>query len=135
MKHKIGIGWPHDVTKSDLIIEPVKGSGPGGQKRNKTASGIRLTHIPTGISVRSDEERMQSQNLKIAFNKLAAKLVPLMIIKQPVTECNGERIRTYNSKSNRVSDDRIEGKTYNYTEILSGNALEKLITDLMTYKK
>ena len=63
IREKLGHGWPFDVTKKDLKIEPTRGTGPGGQKRNKTFSGIRIIHLPTGISVRSDEFKSQKQNL------------------------------------------------------------------------
>ncbi len=47
-----------------------RGSGPGGQKRNKTSSAVRITHRPTGISVRAEETRSQKANLKHAINRL-----------------------------------------------------------------
>lgn len=62
MKDKLGYNWPHEVTKKDLKLEPVRGSGPGGQNRNKNYTGMRITHIPTGISARSDEHKSQVQN-------------------------------------------------------------------------
>jgi peptide chain release factor 1 len=137
-KIKTGIGWPHDVTKKDLVIEPVRGSGPGGQHRNKTYSGIRITHIPTGISTRCDEERMQSQNLKTAFKKLCDKLIPIMkksakvnIVKQRFEE---ERIRTYNQKDQRVVDTRIESKIFNYDNVVFKDGLENIISDLIKKK-
>jgi hypothetical protein len=48
----------------------IRGSGPGGQKRNKTSSAVRLTHAPSGISVRAEEERSQSSNRKLAAERL-----------------------------------------------------------------
>ena len=66
MRYKLGNKWPYQVTKADLKIQHVRGSGPGGQKRNKTYSGVRITHLPTGISTRSDELCSQSGNLSLA---------------------------------------------------------------------
>jgi len=124
--------WPHRVSKKDLLIEPVKGSGSGGQKRNKTCSGIRMTHIPTGISVRCDEERMQSQNLKLAFKRLADKLIPLMKNEEMKSRylAGEKRVRTYNKKNNRVTDERIPGKIFSYDEVLEGDGFDKIIEEL-----
>lgn len=131
---KLGNDWPFSVSKKDLLIEAVKGSGPGGQKRNKTSSGIRLTHLPTGISVRSDEQRMQSQNLKSAWKKLCAKLVPLMLAASKTEiykeELEKERIRTYNERDNRILDTRLEGECFEYSDVLKSDGLNKIIEKL-----
>lgn len=50
--------------------DATRGSGPGGQKRNKTSSAIRLTHLPTGISVRAEDSRSQKSNRKAALARL-----------------------------------------------------------------
>ncbi|ROT39179.1 hypothetical protein SODALDRAFT_153780 [Sodiomyces alkalinus F11] len=59
----------HELEESYL-----KGSGPGGQKINKTSSAVQLKHIPTGIVVKSQATRSRSQNRKIARQVLADKL-------------------------------------------------------------
>lgn len=58
-------------------VEPFKGSGPGGQHRNKTESGIRLLHRPTGIAVQASERRSQAQNLGVALERLRDELAKL----------------------------------------------------------
>ena len=58
------------VTKKDLIIEPYKGSGKGGQHRNKTMSCVRITHPDSGASAIGTEHREQSRNKKAAFRRL-----------------------------------------------------------------
>ncbi len=58
----------------DLEITHTKGSGPGGQNRNKRMSGIRMVHLPTGITVMATERRSQEQNLSAAFERMAEKL-------------------------------------------------------------
>lgn len=72
------MAWPNDVRKSDLRIDTYRGSGAGGQHRNKTDSAVRITHLPTGISAQAEDERDQSRNKKLAFRRLCNKLVPLM---------------------------------------------------------
>jgi protein subunit release factor B len=58
------------VTKKDLIFQTFRCSGPGGQKINKTSSGVRIIHKDSGAVTESREERSQSQNKKIAFKRL-----------------------------------------------------------------
>ncbi len=58
----------------DTDVEFVRGSGPGGQNRNKVESGVRLTHRPSGVAVEATERRSQAQNREIAFERLAEKL-------------------------------------------------------------
>jgi protein subunit release factor A len=60
--------------KKNLEIRHVKGSGPGGQHRNKRQTGIVVTHVPTGLTVRSTERRSQSQNLSDAIDRLETKV-------------------------------------------------------------
>lgn len=55
-------------------------SGPGGQHRNTTASGVRLTHPPTGLSVTGTERRSQSQNKDAAVRRLRAGLQALTFV-------------------------------------------------------
>ena len=59
---------------SDLEWKATCGSGPGGQHRNKTASTVQLTHKPSGLMVRVENERSQHQNLYLAKQLLAARL-------------------------------------------------------------
>lgn len=59
------------VTAADCKFDYYRGTGPGGQKRNKTESGVRCTHLASGAVGESDETRNQHQNKKIAFRKMA----------------------------------------------------------------
>ena len=63
--------------RDDVKVEFFKAGGPGGQHRNKTETGVRLTHVPTGIVVTATERRSQSQNLAVARDRLAKRLVAL----------------------------------------------------------
>lgn len=117
------MSWPETVTKDDLEIEYCRGSGAGGQNRNKRDTACRITHIPTGISVRAEDQRTQEANKRLAFKRLADKLVPLMkaAIQSPVEITKiTQRIRSYNENRNAVTDHRVPDKVFNYSNILNG---------------
>ena len=104
------MSWPDTVRKSDLEIKYYRGSGPGGQHRNKVETACRMKHIPTGITTCSEEFKSQAQNKKAAFRKLASKLTPIMK-NEPQKERNSsgtEVVRTYN-KANNPRDKAIGG--------------------------
>lgn len=61
----------------DCQITHTKGSGPGGQKRNKTSSAVRITHVPTGIDVRAEDSRSQKSNRKRALDRLRVSIALL----------------------------------------------------------
>ncbi|MCJ1276933.1 hypothetical protein MMC21_004741 [Puttea exsequens] len=62
------------IKEEDIVENFLKGSGPGGQKINKTNSAVQLKHTPTGTVVKSQATRSRSQNRKIARRVLAEKL-------------------------------------------------------------
>ena len=73
-KYKKALPPRPTLPESELHHVYLKGSGPGGQKINKTSSACQLTHIPTGIVVKSQATRSRSQNHKIAKEILAEKI-------------------------------------------------------------
>lgn len=60
--------------EAECVIEFLRGSGPGGQHRNKRDTGVRLTHRPSGLVVMATERRSQAQNLEAAFERLSLAL-------------------------------------------------------------
>ena len=68
--------WPTDrkILEKQVVMTFLRGSGPGGQHRNKVESGVRLFHPPSGITVTATERRNQWQNRELAFERLIARL-------------------------------------------------------------
>ena len=129
------------INPADVKMEAFRSSGAGGQKVNKTSSAVRLTHIPTGIVVESQEERSQFKNRDNAMRKLRAKLYNQQkeaadsayaeARKQQVGSGDrSERIRTYNFPQGRVTDHRINLTLYKLDEVMHGGALGEIIDAL-----
>ncbi|ASP33466.1 peptide chain release factor H [Labrenzia sp. VG12] len=59
----------------DLRIETFRAGGPGGQHQNTTDSGVRITHMPTGVSAHSTDERSQHRNRQVALDRLRARFL------------------------------------------------------------
>ena len=66
-----------ETLKKQVVVETYKSSGPGGQRKNKTETAIRLTHIASGVTVIATEYRSQAQNRKLAFERLRERLLRL----------------------------------------------------------
>jgi protein subunit release factor A len=65
------------VLANQVLLETYKSSGPGGQRKNKTETAVRLRHLPTGITVVATEHRSQAQNRQLAFERLRERLLRL----------------------------------------------------------
>lgn len=63
--------------RKQVLVEPYRSSGPGGQRKNKKETAIRLTHVPTGLVVIATESRSQAANRQIAFERLRKRLKQL----------------------------------------------------------
>lgn len=74
------MGWreylflENDELLTQCDWQGVRGSGPGGQKRNKTSSAVRLMHRPTGLSVRAEKSRSQCRNRQAALEQLRFRI-------------------------------------------------------------
>ena len=102
----------------DLDIRITRGSGPGGQHKNKVETCVIITHIPTGLQEKCQETRSKIQNLELAKERIKAKVEKLQ--EQKIQEAKNERrreliknqkvVRTYNSVRNEVYDHRTKTK-------------------------
>lgn len=119
----IPVGGTMRVTIKDCERQTYKGSGPGGQHRNKTETGVRIIHHPSGARAECCETRSQHQNERIAFRRMAespefqrwAKADPIQV------EQSIERIRTYNMVDRRVVDHRTGHRSSQIEAILDGD--------------
>jgi len=66
-----------DILKQQVVIETYRSRGPGGQRKNKTETAVRLKHLPSGITVVATEHRSQVQNRNLAFQRLRERLLKL----------------------------------------------------------
>ena len=58
------------MNKGDVDVIFVKAGGPGGQHRNKSETGVRLVHVPTGVTVTATERRERTRNLALAWERM-----------------------------------------------------------------
>ena len=134
-----------DIREDDLKIETFRASGPGGQHVNKTASAVRITHLPTGLVVSCQDEKSQHRNREKALRVLRSRLYQKMQEEkerelaqkrrsQIGTGDRSEKIRTYNFPQNRVTDHRAGVTIYNLEEILHGG-LDELIEPIMAWDR
>jgi peptide chain release factor 1 len=123
------VGEPLDPRDVEIIA--TRGSGPGGQKRNVTSSCIIATHRPSGIQVRIDNERSQSQNRAVALKILAARLYDIERERldaertgdrrrQVGSGMRGDKVRTYRAQDDKVVDHRT-GQKWNLQTWMKGN--------------
>jgi peptide chain release factor 1 len=120
-----------DIHPNDLRIDIFRARGPGGQSVNTTDSAVRMTHVPTGVSVSCQDEKSQLQNKERALRILRARLFDLKQAEQDEERGaarrsmvgsgdRAQKIRTYNFPQNRVSDHRIGLTSHRIAEIMEG---------------
>jgi protein subunit release factor B len=66
-----------EILKRQVTIETYRSRGPGGQRKNKVETAVRLKHLPSGITVLGTEHRSQAENRKLAFERLRRRLMKL----------------------------------------------------------
>lgn len=120
-----------DVQAGDLRIDIFRARGPGGQSVNTTDSAVRITHVPSGVSVSCQDEKSQFQNKEKAMRILRARLFELEQARQDEERGavrrsmvgSGERsqkIRTYNFPQNRVTDHRVGLTSHRIDGVMEG---------------
>jgi len=125
------------IDEKDIRIDVYRSSGPGGQSVNTTDSAVRVTHLPTGMIVTSQNSRSQIKNKELALSILYAKLQEIEMQKQleaemtirkeaVATSDRSMKIRTYNFPQSRVTDHRVNYSWFNINEIMEGQ-LEEVI--------
>ena len=130
------------ISDSDLRIDVFRAGGPGGQSVNTTDSAVRITHIPTGISVSQQDEKSQHKNKAKGMKILRARLYEFersKIDKERSQDRKNkigsgdrsERIRTYNFPQGRVTDHRINLTLHKLDEFLSGEIFDEMIEALL----
>ena len=133
-----------NINPNDLKIDVFRSGGHGGQSVNTTDSAVRITHIPTGISVSMQDDKSQHKNKDKALKILKARLYEAELEAQNAQNKEArktqvgsgdrsERIRTYNYPQNRLTDHRIGLTLYSLEEIMLGGLLDEFINPLIAH--
>jgi peptide chain release factor 1 len=134
-----------EIRDEDLQIDTMRAGGPGGQKVNKTESAVRITHVPSGIVVKIQDEKSQHKNRAKAMRVLRSRLMESreQELHQARSEQRrtligsgdrSERIRTYNYPQNRLTDHRIGLTLYKLDQLMQGH-LDELIDALLQFDR
>ena len=129
------------INDSDLRVDVFRAGGPGGQSVNTTDSAVRITHIPTGISVSQQDEKSQHKNKAKGMKILRSRIYEFERSKidkersqdrknKIGTGDRSERIRTYNFPQGRVTDHRINLTLHKLEEFLAGEIFDEMIESL-----
>ena len=125
------------IEEKDLRIDVFRSGGPGGQSVNTTDSAVRITHLPTGLEVKCQDQKSQLQNKIKAMEILRSRLLDRLVAEQEAarsrerraqvgTGDRSQKVRTYNFPQNRVTDHRIHFTTHSVDQVLDGK-LDDLI--------
>ena len=133
-----------EIDPKDIRIDVFRASGAGGQHVNKTESAVRMTHIPTGITVSMQDERSQQRNKEKALQILKARVYEKLEQErlkeigearknQVGSGDRSERIRTYNYPQNRITDHRIGLTLYRLEQIMNEGLFDEIIDPLIAH--
>lgn len=130
----------YSIDPKDIRVDTYRATGHGGQYINTTDSAVRLTHLPTGLVVTSQDQKSQLKNKEQALKVLRSRLLELRRESadaaysekrrvQVGTGDRSERIRTYNFHEGRVTDHRIGLTLFRINDIMNGD-LDEIIDAL-----
>ncbi|HNV77594.1 MAG TPA: peptide chain release factor-like protein, partial [Gemmatimonadaceae bacterium] len=133
-----------EIREEDIKMDVFRASGAGGQHVNKTSSAVRLTHIPSGVVVSSQQERSQFKNKATAMKQLKNKLYQIEADKQAAAKAKldstksdvsfGSQIRSYVFQPyTMVNDHRTELKIPDVQRIMDGDIDEFIEAYLKQY--
>jgi peptide chain release factor 1 len=134
-----------EIDNEDLQIDTMRAGGPGGQKVNKVESAVRITHIPSGIVVKIQDEKSQHKNRAKAMRVLRSRLLEQKEMEAANARAEhrrtlvgsgdrSQRIRTYNFPQNRITDHRINLSVHKLDQVLQGN-VDELIDGLLEFDR
>jgi len=134
-----------NIKPEDLKIDVFRSGGPGGQSVNTTDSAVRITHVPTGLVVKCQDEKSQLKNKNKALKILRARLFDLARQEQQKalaktrksqvgTGDRSEKIRTYNFPERRVTDHRIGLTLHRLESILDGD-MDEIVDALQSRQR
>ncbi|MFN8708261.1 MAG: peptide chain release factor 1 [Planctomyces sp.] len=134
-----------DINPEDLQIDTMRAGGPGGQKVNKPESAVRITHLPTGVVVKCQDEKSQHKNRAKAMRVLRSRILEAQQQKQHNERAEhrrtlvgsgdrSERIRTYNFPQNRMTDHRCNLTIHKLDRIMMGD-MDELISALVAFDR
>jgi peptide chain release factor 1 len=120
------------ISPADIEMDVFRSTGSGGQSVNTTDSAVRLTHKPTGVVVKCQQEKSQLKNRSMAMKMLRAKLYEMETERQRSsrdaarksqvgTGDRSEKIRTYNFPQDRLTDHRINHTRHNLPAVMDGD--------------
>jgi peptide chain release factor 1 len=120
------------LNPADIEMDVFRSTGSGGQSVNTTDSAVRLTHKPTGVVVKCQQEKSQLKNRTMALKMLRTKLYEMEMEKQRSardaarksqvgTGDRSEKIRTYNFPQDRLTDHRIGYTRHNLPAVMDGD--------------
>ena len=132
------------INESDLRIDVFRAGGPGGQSVNTTDSAVRITHLPSGITVSQQDEKSQHKNKAKGMKILRSRLYEFERQKLDQerssdrkskigTGDRSERIRTYNFPQGRITDHRINLTIHKLEEFLEGEVFDEVIENLVLH--
>ena len=126
------------IEDKDLRIDVFRAGGHGGQSVNTTDSAVRITHLPTGITVSMQDEKSQHKNKSKAMKILRSRILEAELQRQQQERSSerkkmvgsgdrSEKIRTYNFPQNRITDHRVNITLYKLDKVMDGDIAEIIV--------